>query len=57
MSEAVISSVAGPTMLGSIVEGKTKGGIAISSNERSNRESGLAVGEANEAERDWTVAG
>ena len=57
MSEAVISSVAGPTIRGSIDEGKTKGGIAISSNERSSRESGLSDGEANEAERDWTVEG
>ena len=49
MSEALISSVAGATRSGSMDEGKTKGGIVISSSERSSRERGLA---ANEAARD-----
>ena len=55
MSEAAISSVPGPTRRMSMSGGKTKGGIEIASNERSSKESGLADGEANEAERDWTV--
>ena len=55
MSEASISAVPGPTRRVSMSGGKTKGGMEISSNERSSQESGLADGEDNEAERDWTV--
>ena len=52
MSAALISAVAGPTISGSMDEGNTKGGMVISSIDRSKRESGVAD---NEDERDWNI--